>query len=332
MRIFYDNRFSLPGSGVACSSCHDPDHAFSEGKRTSRTIREVARNAPDLYNAAQYRASHFWDGKVDSLWSAPLFTFEQEDEMGGTRLGIAHTVSAIYKARYERIFGLLPDLGDAQRFPPSGKPGMQAFDAMSRVDQEATNRVYVNVGKALEAYMRKVAAGRASFDDFLLGSEKSIGPEARRGMLAFTRLGCDSCHAGPTFTDEGFHDLGRSGTGEGRARDLARAGGRLAVAALNFGLTSRFADETAAASLPPLAAVVDEPTGFRTPSLRNVEATAPYFHDGAYDTLAEAIDAHAPVLPGKSTPQMQDRNDIIALLRSLSGRRPSPPWNYWPGG
>jgi cytochrome c peroxidase len=336
MRIFFDNRFSQPGSGVACSSCHDPDHAFAERKRTSHTIGEVLRNAPDLLNAARYRSAHFWDGKVDNLWSAPLFTFEQESEMGATRLGVAHTLSALYKARYEKTFGPLPNMADTTRFPPSGKPGMPAFEQMSSEDQEAINRVYVNVGKALEAYMRKLAAGRAAFDDFLLGAERSLGPGARRGVLAFSRLGCDGCHSGPMFTDEGYHDFSLAGPGDGRPRDPARAAGRLMAGTWPFTSASHFADEAGAtkshAAVLPTVATADDPQGFRTPSLRNVAATAPYFHDGAFDTLAAAIDAHAPVLPERAPPNLQDRNDIIEFMLALSGRRPSPPWNYWPGG
>jgi cytochrome c peroxidase len=72
--------------------------------------------------------------------------------------------------------------------------------------------------------------------------------------------------------------------------------------------------------------------GFRTPSLRNVTMTAPYGHDGSLATLQQAIEAHAPVLPGKAAPDAQDQQDIIELLRALTGRPPQRPWNYWPGG
>jgi cytochrome c peroxidase len=163
MKIFFDNRFSQSGSGVACSNCHDPEHAFAEKKATSNTIREVARNAPDLINAAWYSGPHFWDGKVDTLWSAPLYTFEQDAEMGSSRLRVVHTLASIYKIRYEKIFGPLPDMSDTQRFPLSGKPGTREFDTMSGPDRTVVNQVYANVGKALEAYIRKLAAGRAYF-------------------------------------------------------------------------------------------------------------------------------------------------------------------------
>jgi cytochrome c peroxidase len=331
LKIFFDNRFSQSGSGVACVSCHDPEHAFAERKPTSHTIREVARNAPDLIDAAWYTSSHFWDGKVDNLWSAPLFTFEQDDEMGSSRLRVVHTLASIYKIRYENIFGTMPDFSDAQRFPASGKPGTPQFDAMSEQDKDLVNQVYVNVGKALEAYIRKLAAGRSPFDDFINGSAKSMNIDAQHGMVAFTRHGCDTCHSGPTFTDEGFHNLGNPGK-QGKPKDLARAGGLTFAGKWQFASTSKFADPTSGGSKMKVANLAGEPEGFRTPSLRNADFTSPYGHDGAFDTLDRVIDAHARVLPQCAALDAQDKHDIIEFLHSLGGRRPQAPWNYWPGG
>jgi cytochrome c peroxidase len=329
MKIFFDNRFSQSGSGVACVNCHDPEHAFAERKPTSHTIKEVARNAPDLIDAAWYTKSHFWDGKVDNLWSAPLFTFEQDDEMGSSRLGVTHTLASIYKMRYEKIFGPLPDLSDTRRFPLSGKPGTPQFDAMSEQDKNLVNQVYVNVGKALEAYIRKLAAGRSPFDDFMNGSAKSLSSDAQHGMVAFTRHGCDTCHFGPTFTDEGFRNLGYP-VKPRQPEDLARAGGIIFASKWQFTSTSKFADPIKGDSSAKVAGVTGEPDGFRTPSLRNVDFTSPYGHDGSFDTLDRAIDAHARVL--RAALDAQDKHDIIEFLHSLSGRPPHAPWNYWPGG
>jgi cytochrome c peroxidase len=331
MKVFYDNRFSLPSSGVSCASCHDPEHSFSENKARSHTIREVARNAPDLVDAAWYKTAHFWDGKVDSLWSAPLFTFEQADEMGSSRLHVVHVLAAIYKVRYEGVFGHLPDLSDTKRFPDSGKPGMQQFDAMSDADKATVNQIYANVGKALEAYIRKLAAGRAPFDDFMNGSEKSLTPGARRGMAAFTQHGCGTCHSGPTFTDEKFHKLGLPQL-PGRAEDLGREAGAAMARHWEFNSNSRFADPGTVASPPAKGKASGEKYAFRTPSLRNVGLTGPYGHDGTLQTLDQAIDAHARILPVHSAITAQERSDIVELLRSLNGRPPLPPWNYWPGG
>jgi cytochrome c peroxidase len=331
MKVFYDNRFSQSGSGVACANCHDPEHAFAERKPTSHTIREVARNAPDLIDAAWYTRSHFWDGKVDNLWSAPLFTLEQADEMGSSRLHVVHTLASIYKIRYEKVFGAMPDFSDTERFPLSGKPGTPQFDAMSEEDKNLVNQVYVNLGKALEAYVRKLAAGRSPFDDFMNGSVKSISIDAQHGMVAFTRHGCDTCHSGPTFTDEGFHNLGYPGK-PGRPKDLARAGGIAFARKWQFTSTSRFADPIKGDLTVIVTNVRGDPEGFRTPSLRNVEYTFPYGHDGAFETLEQVIDAHTRILPKHAVIDAQDKHDIIEFLHTLSGRPPQAPWNYWPGG
>lgn len=336
-KVFFDNRFSRSGTGVACSNCHDPEHAFAEKKPTSHTIAEVARNAPDLLNAAWYTHTHFWDGKVDNLWSAPLFTFEQGDEMGGSRLAVVHTLSAIYKQRYEKIFGPLPDFSDTKRFPPEGKPGTPQFDGMSEQDKELVNRVYANVGKALEAYVRKLAAGRSPFDDFVQGNPQAISADAQRGMVAFTRHRCDTCHSGPTFTDEGFHNLGYSGKPR-PTQDLARAGGITFASTWIFNSTGHFADSTGVAPdttpnvSPRTSTVASEPKGFRTPTLRNLQLSYPYGHDGTLTTLDAAIDAHSHVLGRDGKIDARDKQDIIAFLETLNGRPPQPPWNYWPGG
>lgn len=331
MKIFFDNRFSQSGSGVACANCHDPEHAFAERKPTSHTIRQVARNAPDLINAAWYTRSHFWDGKVDNLWSAPLFTFEQDDEMGSSRLSVVHTLASIYKIRYEKVFGPMPDVNDMKRFPASGKPGKPEFDAMSERDKNLVNQVYANVGKALEAYIRRLAAGRSPFDDFMNGSAKSISVDARHGMEAFSRDGCDGCHFGPTFTDEEFHSLGLPEK-PGKPKDLARAGGISFASNWQFTSTGKFADPTKGDVTAKGEIVTGEPDGFRTPSLRNVNLTSPYGHDGAFDTLDQVINAHARILPTHAVLDAQEKHDIVEFLHSLSGRPPQAPWNYWPGG
>jgi cytochrome c peroxidase len=208
---------------------------------------------------------------------------------------------------------------------------MPQFDAMSEQDKNLVNQVYVNVGKALEAYVRKLAAGRSPFDDFMNGSAKSISIDAQRGMVAFTRHGCDSCHFGPTFTDEGFHDLGYPGKA-GQPKDLARAGGLAFARQWQFSSTGKFADPTDGNLQVKVAKVSGDPAGFRTPSLRNVELTSPYGHDGAFETLDQAIDAHARILPKHAALDAQDKHDVIAFLHALSGRPPLRPWNYWPGG
>ncbi len=326
MKIFYDNRFSRPGSRrIVRQPATTPNMQLRRKQAAVEDAGEVARNAPDLIDAAWYQGAHFWDGKVDTLWSAPLFTLEQPDEMDSSRLHVVRVLAATYKARYETIFGPLPDLAGQRALSRRGKPGTAEFDAMTAEDRLAVNQVYANIGKALEAYIRKLAAGRSPFDDFMTGSESSLSPQAQRGVVAFRKYGCQSCHSGPTFTDEKFHQLNLA-VAAGHAADPGREGGVRFARSWAFGSSSAFSD-------PPLGdqaaeAVVQE-VGFRTPSLRNVALTGPWGHDGGLETLHQAIDAHAQI---QAVPTGQDKTDIVEFLRALSGRPPQRPWNYWPGG
>jgi cytochrome c peroxidase len=144
-------------------------------------------------------------------------------------------------------------------------------------------------------------------------------------MVAFTKYGCQSCHSGPTFTDEKFHQLDLP-TAAGHTPDSGREGGIRFARSWQFGSSSAFSDpqpedQTSQAGTHEV--------GFRTPSLRNVALTGPYGHDGSLETLDRAIDAHAQI---QAVPTGQDRKDIVEFLRSLTGRPPQRPWNYWPGG
>ena len=84
----------------------------------------------------------------------PSLHLKGREEQAGTRLQYAHLIKRHYAAEYEGIFGELPELEDATRFPPIGKPGDAAFDTMAEADRIAVNTVFANIGKAIEAYER----------------------------------------------------------------------------------------------------------------------------------------------------------------------------------
>src|SRR5205823_6277204 len=117
---------------------------------TSKGLESVPRNSLTILEGARARWM-FWDGRADSVWSQALVPLENPDEMGFTRLALAHRIAQSYRANYEAIFGPLPALDDASRFPPDGRPGQPAWDGMAPADQISINRVFTNIGKAIEA-------------------------------------------------------------------------------------------------------------------------------------------------------------------------------------
>ena len=171
--------------------------------------------------------------------------------------------------------------------------------------------------------MSAEVTGRTPFDDYrdaLAAGDRDAAARyplaAQRGLKLFVaEAGCDACHGGPNFSDGAFH----RGAGSDRGGD---AGRHADLAVLNSDLSRRLARYADAPQDRHATAHEGDRGAFRTPSLRNVEATAPYLHDGSADTLREAV-AHRDA--GLDAAQ---RDDLIAFLRTLTdadgARRPTP--------
>ena len=341
-RIFFDSSLSSDAL-TSCGTCHDPRHRFADGLATSRTLGPaVVRNSPSVLNAA-YLKHPFWDGRADSLWAQPLLAFENEGEMNFTRLALAHRIAESYRIRYERIFGPLPDLSDGARFPAQGKPGDPAFDQMAPEDREAINRVAANVGKALEAYQRRAAAKRSPLDRHLAGEAGALSAAAQRGLTVLVRAGCLGCHSGPMMTDGRYYNLGVPAW-PGVAEDPGRGAAFAVLRSSEFSAQSPFYDGPAPEPEPGQEESPAMLGAFRTPSLRNLTGTAPYMHNGRFETLEQVLDFHlqgggrgAAGYVGQVDARLQpmslgaeDRAALLELLRSLDGESAGPPWHDWP--
>ncbi|MET0340707.1 MAG: cytochrome c peroxidase [Polyangiales bacterium] len=321
--IFYDPRFSsLPE--VRCATCHLPEAGFGDAKAVPEVVpgSPLLRNSPSILNAAWSGPAYFWDGRADSLWSQPLLALESPLEMAGSRLQVAHALNAqsIYRGKYEASFGALPALDDAARFPARGRPGEPAYDAMRDADKQAIDLVFANVGKALEAYMRRVATGKSALDRYLEGDATALEPAARAGLAVFAKQGCIGCHGGPTLSDGAYHALVPSDGDPGRAAAPA------VLAASTFHARGAYFDADAGARPPPPDAPTARDQGaFRTPTLRNLPRTAPYGHDGRYPTLDALFAAgHGGPLSAEA------QAELTVFLMALNGSYPARPWSDWP--
>lgn len=268
------------GDGVACATCHAPEAAFTEHTPVSTGKEAGTRNAPTVFNAARLKVI-FWDGRADSVWSQPLFAVENPLEMGSSRLELVQFIAGdpSLKSAYEPVFGPMPD---TSAWPTTGKPGDPAFDALPAETQTEVNLIAANVGKSLEAYMRKNTTSDSALDAFLAGDDSQFIDAAKLGLRAFMDGGCTSCHGGPMLTDEGFHAVGFPSL-PGASADPGRPAGIPILENNIFNLAGPFADPDTGAE-PPV--VSDDSTfgAFRTPSLRNVK-------DGALRARRRAHDA-----------------------------------------
>ncbi|HEV2333878.1 MAG TPA: cytochrome c peroxidase [Stellaceae bacterium] len=352
--LFFDTRLSANGA-VSCASCHQPARGFSDGRTLSKGLAPGRRHTPSLLNAA-FNRWFFWDGRADSLWSQALQPLEGSRELGGDRLHIVHLVAAdgALSPAYQRVFGKLPPLGDTARFPPHARADpdprsamARAWQAMAPVDREAINRVFSNLGKAIEAYERKLLSGPSPFDTYVaglrtgdIGKAAALSPAAIRGLKLFVgTAGCGACHTGPALSDGEFHNLGLPLVPGARA-DRGRADGMTLLRGDVFNAAGPFSDDPTGTAgrrlgiLPPQQSMLG---AFKTPTLRNVALTAPYMHDGRFATLPEVVafyaagkaasqgrslgnrDPNLTLVPALTTDQQAD---LVAFLMALTGTPP----------
>jgi cytochrome c peroxidase len=334
-RLFFDARVSRNGA-LACATCHVPVRGWTDGRRQAVGLAPVERNTPSVLNVGLQRW-FAWDGRSDSLWSQSLKPILDPREMGADARHAAAVVagdrqlSCLYAAAH-------------------GEPA---------VPGASDERVLVNVGKALAAFLETVGTGRTPFDDFrdaLLRGDATAAARyplaAQRGLRIFVGAGnCSVCHFGPAFTNGEFHDVGIPFmAGPGRV-DAGRYEGIKRVRADRFNLLGPYSDAPASDAATRTRHVDLQQVNFgqfKTPSLRNVARTAPYMHDGRYATLAdvvrhyaeldmERIHTHGEQLLRPLGLAPTERDDLIAFLESLtapdapSGPPPPPDVAGCPG-
>ncbi len=338
--LFFDRRLSAK-QNVSCATCHIPQLAFTDGRRFIRKITPDSRNTQTLINVA-YNTWFFWDGRSDSLWSQALRQIESPKDLNGDRLHIVRIVKkdpGLQKA-YQEIFGTLPNISDARRFPEHARPDpdpltalSQSWKAMTVMDQTTIDRVFSNLGKAIESYERLLVSHDAPFDRYVAGLKtknpamgKAISAAAKRGLKLFVGAAhCDSCHTGPNFTDGRFHNLGLP-VMAGKNKDPGRAEGIRSVLFDPFNRRGRYSDNPNRESgdrFTSLPAPKTQLGAFRTPSLRNVLLTAPYMHDGRFSSLNQVLDFYARGKKASHGRLVGKRDKILDHIPHLTPRQKS---------
>jgi cytochrome c peroxidase len=160
------------------------------------------------------------------------------------------------------------------------------------------------IAKAIASYERTVVSNDSRFDRWVAGDRTAITHSEWRGYQLFmdsAKGNCVACHRAPNFTDNGYHNIG-----------IAHPAGK---------------EDLGRYKIRPAAVLKG---AFKTPTLRDVELTAPYFHNGTSATLADVVDHYARGGDDKSNlaPDMKtltltdsEKGDLVAFLRSLTGSR-----------
>ena len=304
--LFYDR--VLSGTyRVSCATCHNPDRAGSNGFRIDRKEDPendtLAINGLPLYEALKPSSSHapalfnlgakeftrlFSDGRVergedrslqtpvgeklptgvrDVLAAQALFPAVTKDEQTGTVendfLTVAHLgEDAIWTELTKRVKSL----------PEYEAPVLLAYPQL----EDFQDLSIVEIANAIGAFVgAEWRATGSAFDRYLAGDEKALNEQQTKGMkLFYGKGGCSTCHAGIFQSDHQFHTVG------------------LPVWRFDADLDSMEKEEVRTGR-GGVTGEADKQFSYRTPSLRNVEITAPYGHAGSYADLSSFLVAHA---------------------------------------
>lgn len=177
------------------------------------------------------------------------------------------------------------------------QPGYQALFAKAYPGEPINVQT---MAKALAAFQRSVISNDAPFDRWLAGDTQALTPQQYRGFQVFAdknKGNCAACHSGGNFTDNGFHNVGIKTADAGRYN---------------------------------IRKVASMKGAFKTPTLRDIELTAPYFHNGVAATLHEVVDYYdrggddrSNVSPDVRPLNLsaQEKDDLVAFLRALTGKQ-----------
>lgn len=268
--LFFDPLLSIDRT-VSCASCHRPEAGFAspEALPPGAAGKRALRNAPSLFNRAL--GVHFsWDGKAKTLEQQVVMPISNPNEMDlplEDALGRLRA-DAGYKRQFKAAYG-----------------GEATADTLA---------------DALAGFVGRLTLGDSPVDRFQGARDRNaLNVEERAGLWIYESKGrCWTCHSGPNFSDELFHN-----TGVGVVDEKPEPG-RMAV-------TGKAADRG----------------GFRTPTLRGLVQSAPYMHDGSVKTLEEVVAFYRR--GGNKNPSLdpllvpldltdEDASNLVAFLKALS--------------
>ena len=307
-QLFFDRRLSHNGT-LSCGMCHIPQQGFTSNQLATAVGiegRTVKRNAPTLLNVS-YLASLFHDSRESSLEQQIWGPLLAHNEMANPSIDFVITsieANPHYKIAFSKLF-----------------------------EEGITMRT---IGKAIAAYEHTLVAANSRFDRHMFAGENNLlTKQEKNGHKIFTGKGrCSSCHLihsdAALFTDELLHN-----TGVGYQKAMTNSDSFVtAKIARGVDLSYDITYVSPSAEAPPSDLgryeITQDPLDrwkFRTPTLRNIELTAPYMHDGSLGTLREVVDFYNkggfsnplldPLIQPLSLTDTEEQH-LVAFLRSLT--------------
>jgi cytochrome c peroxidase len=275
--LFFDPIISGPRD-VACSTCHLPGRAFTDGRQfpsgagasglgPDRTepapspLRLMPRNSPTVFNVGLFgrmgtepsvNGTMFWGANAFGIEDQVLNPMAADNELRGLaydKVVALDSVVARLRANAEYVSLFAAAFADGGTSEPADPQHLVTT---------------LRLRRALAAYLRELVTPHAPIDDYLAGNDAALTSAQQQGLALFVgKANCVACHTGPLFSDFTPHVIG--------------------VAQMGLGRDTTPGDDLGWGEHG------GTPYSFRTPPLRYVTRTAPYFHDGAAATLMDVL-------------------------------------------
>ena len=313
-QLFHDKRISADGK-VSCATCHQESKGFTDHKRVSEGFNQLTgtRNAPTVINAA-YMKTLFLDGREPDL------------EGQSTQPPV------------NPVEGGLPDHDAELEIIRSDPDYVKTFKAVFGVDRR--HITMTEVSRAIASFERTIVAGDTPFDRYYYGGEKDALNAAQiRGLKVFLEQGrCVSCHrieqTQALFIDNRFHNIGVGFKKiRGREAETAEAFLRSKHGGADVDHTVLTNENMSEVGRFAVTENLSQVGAFKTSTLRNIELTRPYMHDGSLPTLEDVVDFYnnggrlkdtdpvSPFLSGGIRPlnlSDEQKQDLVAFLKALT--------------
>lgn len=282
---------------IACASCHHPEFGYADGRRLPIGVGGVGlgparRDAVnDDIGLVQRNSPTIVNTAFNGINEQGNVNPNQAPMFWDNRANSLETQALLPLLSFEEMRGHAFGEDEALDVIVARINSISAYrEQFSQVFGTNNPVNSMNIGKAIAAFERSIVANDSPFDRYARGEEDALTPQQIRGLNRFDAVGCADCHSGPMFSDFDLHILA---VPDSPLLDFS-----------DTGANNRYQ--------------------FRTPSLRNLNTTGPYFHNGVAGSLTAVLNFYRTIQgndgngPGNLNPNPNvPRNQIDQDARNL---------------
>lgn len=283
--LFWDPILS-GNQDVACATCHHPDKGYADTLALSKGVGGIGLGENRIDGSlAKRNAPTILNTAFNGMLNQGLYTPEQAPMFWDNRIrSLEHQAKLPLLSQEEMLGEIIPKdqimaivIERLEAIPEYKQLFLNAFGT-SVITEDL-------IFKAIASFERSLIANNSRFDQFLKGDSNALTVIEQEGLEEFIEVGCAACHSGPMLSDYQLHVVGTP--------DLILSNGTQ-LADLGAGQFD-----------------------FRTPTLRNLNLTGPYMHNGIFETLEEVVQFYQQASQGEDIHPSLSQQDLAPQIRQL---------------